>query len=173
MILSLAVTILFQSTWILFIDDQRRFEVTTPSALIHRIDTIDTSIGRIEFHNFQYNCLEGCSIPAIYQVQYYTSDELVMPLDSTELIDIFFDATIEESANVIGGEVIFSDSITYDGHYPGRFWRIHYDEGKSVMKVRAFVVQNTYYSIQVATKSEYSLSEEINQFLESLRILGV
>jgi hypothetical protein len=157
----------------LFRSTEGGFEVRVPGEMVHHIEEITTEIGKIDYHSYYYNDADEHPGHGVYVISYYESEALEIPQDSLSLINDFFDNTVQQAALSLSGEVLILSEETYRGKYPGRFWRIHYNDGQSVMKTKAFLVGNRYYSIQVAVDAKYSLSESIDTFMDSFRIIDI
>jgi len=147
-----------------------RFRVLFPGEPQLKIDTITTEVGRLAYHTYFYQSKDTTADNLIYLLSYCDYPEDTFIADSTALIDEFFEVTIDASVSAVNGELAYSADRPYFEH-PGRFWRINYRNGNAVLKTRAFLAGQRYYSLQVATVRPRSLNPASDQFLESVRIL--
>ncbi|NND33519.1 MAG: hypothetical protein HKN76_13085 [Saprospiraceae bacterium] len=157
----------------LFRSIEAGFEVRVPGEMIHDIKQFQTEIGEINYHSFYYQSESDTSGSFVYVISYYDSPALKIPADSVTLIEEFFQSTVEQAAMSLAGEVLILDDISYRGKYPGKFWRLHYNGGRSVMKTKAFLVEGRFYSVQVAVEARFSLSDEIDNFMNSFKLINI
>ena len=112
------------------------------------MDSIDTEIGTLAYHTFYYQEDEKTADNLFYMLSYCDYPEETVHSDSSALLIPFFDATIDAAVLSVDGELIYQDYIKKDD-YPGMFWRIEYLENQAVIKTKAYVVANRFYSLQV------------------------
>ena len=156
--------------WQPFLSYEGRFRVMVPGSMVEKVDSIDTDIGTLAYHNFYYqeeNDEESDNL--LYMVSFVDYPEGSIHSDSTDLLEEFFEATIETSAFSVDGEVMYSGE-TYLDNYPGKVYRVDYLDGKAVIKTRAFLVENRFYSIQTITYRSRSLNTATDRFLNSLQL---
>ncbi len=146
-----------------------RFRVLTPGELRHKTDSISTALGSLAYHTFFFQDTAKATENAVYMISYCDYPAGSLHHDSTELVRDFFKATVEESAFSVAGNVSWSNEIRL-GQYPGIFWRVDYKDGRAVIKTRAYVVRNRYYTIQAVMRKERSLNAAADKFLESFRL---
>ena len=148
-----------------------KFSIQFPGEVTEQAKEIETTLGTMAYHTFYHNSTEEDATNFIYLVSYVDYPDGAIHSDSTELIEEFFQATLEESVLNMNGDLRYSDEIKlFD--YPGRFWRIDYNEDSMVMKTKAFLVKNRYYSIQVGTLKELATNLDMDKFLESFNLLS-
>ena len=85
------------------------------------------------------------------------------------LIEELFLATIDESVNNLAGALDYSTHITYK-NYPGILYRIKYNQGKAVVKSKAYVIGDEFYVLQVFSTIDNSINDTMDQYLDSFRI---
>ncbi|HKK75219.1 MAG TPA: hypothetical protein VJ953_09115 [Saprospiraceae bacterium] len=147
------------------------FKVRTPGPMKHKADTVSTRIGTLVYHTYFYQEeLEEGADNFIYMVSYVDYPSTAVHSDSTELISEFFEVTMDQAAFSIAGEVIYNNPIKVEG-YPGYIWRINYKEDTGVIKTKAVLANNRYYSIQAVTVKELALNAAIDRFLDSFQLL--
>ncbi len=156
--------------WVVNAPAAGRFTIESPIALQHDSTLIATDMGGVNYHS--YHCAveeEGANF--VYLVQYYSSPSLLVYEDSVDLLKEFLDATVQQSAESISGEVLIEDDIKHRNLFPGRFWRTHYNSGHSVMKTQAFLAGDRFYLVQVAVDANHSLSPKIDRFFDTFKII--
>jgi len=158
--------------WKTFQSLEGRFEIEVPGELKHHVQQINTDLGAVDYHTYYLATQNDKEGNFVYQVSYYQAEALLIPADSVDLLADFFNATVEQSAKSVAGEVLILDDITYHNKFPGKFWRIHYNGGRTVMKTKAFLIEGIYYSIQVAVDADFSLDKDLDRFLNSFKYIA-
>lgn len=164
------VTVQGQKDWQEFLYFDGKFKVQSPANLTEKLDTITTPIGNLVYHTFFHQPDIRKSENAMYMISYVDYPEGAMHSDSTELLSEFFKGTIEAATESVKGELLY-DSETTLRDYPGRVWRIDYLEGGAVIKTRAYMVNNRYYSIQTIALKDRNLNKASEVFLDSFELL--
>ena len=146
------------------------FVVQVPQALETSLKGIETEVGTLEYHSHSLRTENDSLGHAFFAVSYCDYPDGSFPSDSVSLIKEFLDVTMEQGTSAIEGTLVYSDQISIDDH-PGRFWRIHYDEDRSVLKTRAFLVGDRFYTVQIAVRNTHAQEDFVDRFLESFRLL--
>ena len=161
--------ILVQNTWSTFTDVYETFSIKIPGEISLTQDKFMTNIGEIEVITYQCNPPE--EDPNLrYVLQEYDYPDNYFPQDSVELIRRVLETSMEEMASKMSGKVDYSSSIEKDG-YQGILFRISNSKTKIIMKSKTYIVDGTYYSLQVYCKKNNGLNDEIDFFLDSFIIL--
>jgi hypothetical protein len=147
-----------------------RFRVSAPGYMVEKTDTLTTKLGEQVYHTFFYQSPDKQSDNLFYMVSYVDYPEGTMHMDSLDLLGEFFEASAEEAAFSISGDLVYSHDRDWDG-YPGQVWRVDYLKGQVIIKTRAFLVQNRYYTIQTIMLKENSLNPSTDKFLNSFYLL--
>lgn len=153
----------------LFTSFDGAFSIKTPAAFTEKVDTIDTALGKLVYHTFYCVAAATDADNQVYMVNYCDYPVGALPKDSTALIKAFFEATVEEAASSVRGDIIYAADTDIQG-YPGKIWRISYLNEKAVIKTKACLADNRYYAVQVATQKEKSLNNLADRFLDSFYI---
>jgi hypothetical protein len=169
--LGLATLVFLSAQWVTYKSVEGRFQIEAPATLSPRIQQISTAVGLVEYYTYFYDAQSDSTGSFLYLVSTCVYPEGAFHSDSLALLEDFFMATIEQSAISVSGEVVFTDQIRYD-NYPGRFWRTHYNGGRTVMKTKCYLVNDRFYSVQVAVDAAYSLHPDIDRFFDSFRIIS-
>ncbi len=158
-------------SWEEFQSYEGRFRVLAPGPMEHKVDSVETPIGKLAYHTFFYQSPEADSAENyFYMLSYCDYPEGALHADSTELLDEFFDATIESAVESVRGELIYSSERDHRNN-PGRIWRIDYLNGQAVIKTWAVFADNRYYALQAVTVKGRSLNRAMDRFLDSFRLL--
>lgn len=159
-----------RADWQRYTDSLANFSVLFPKGeILHKVDTVNAAVGELYYHTFLHNN-EGEEGISVYMLSYVTYPESSIHHDSTELLEPFFQNTIEAAEESVYGELAYQDNFEMRG-YPGKVWRIHYNKGNAVIHTRAIVAGNAYYTLQTVSSREYALSPEAETFFDSFRFL--
>ena len=160
-----------QQQWEEFKSYEGRFRVLSPGVFQQQVDSIETPVGELAYHIFFYQPeAKDSADNLIYMLSYCDYPDFSLDADSTELLNEFFEATIESAVESVHGELAYASDRPYFD-YPGRIWRIDYLNGQAVIKTRALIVGNRYYALQAATLKGYSLNTASDRFMDSFRLL--
>ncbi len=159
-----------QTPWIPLRVSGGAFEIKAPGAMTLTEQEIETDIGIIDYHTYHLNYQDEEEGFFTFIVSFYRLQDVPAEDEDPDFYHEFLDATVQESTMAVGGEIIFEDQVNIDGH-PGRFWRMHYNGGDNVIKSKAYIANGYFYSLQVASGKENSLSSLIDQFFDSFRLM--
>ena len=173
-ILQLFSSVLFLSglgltNWQQFESYEGKFRVLTPGSMTEKVDSSHTDLGDLAYHVFYYQSEKRDADNLFYMVSYCDYPTNSIHSDSTEVLEEFFQATIETAAQSVDGKVIYSTDIDYND-YPGKFWRIEYLKGDVIIKTKAFIIGTRYYSLQTIMFKNKSLNPSSDKFFDSFRI---
>ena len=161
---------LFQSKWQPFTSEKGKFTVLTPGEFVEKVNTIETQIGKTEYHTFLYQSEDDKSDNLVYMVGYCDYPENSIHSDSIELIKDFFEVTVESAVKSVKGELFYSSEISL-GQYPGMLWRVNYQDGEATIKTKSYLIGRRYYSVQTVTFKEKSLNPLVDKFLDSFTLI--
>lgn len=159
-----------QPHWDEFVDIDGRFSVRSPVALTAATDTVSTPLGNLVYHTFYYQAPVEKEDNYFFMVSYCDYPENSVHSDSLELLDEFFQATMETAVQAVRGELRYQTAVELQG-FPGRFWRIDFMQEQAVVKTKAYVVRSRYYAVQAISPREKSFNETANRFIDSFRVL--
>ena len=149
------------------------FKLTMPGSFQLKSDSIDIDTGDLYVHNFYFHQkkdkTKGIETDLVFTLSIYDYPFLI-PKDSTEILADFLMATVEAAAEGVKGELVYQSDIVLQKH-EGKIWRIHYNEGNSVIRSKGFLLKNRLYLLSVATSKKYSLNEFSDKFFHSFRFL--
>jgi len=170
--LSLLCFAAFQTNgWEWYTSEKGLFTVYTPGTFVEKVEESETAVGKLAYHTFAYQPEDQeAADNFIYMISYCDYPEGTIHSDSTELIQEFFEATVDASVSSVRGSLFYASDIKI-GDYPGKIWRVNYGNDKAAIKTKAYVVGNRYYAIQTVTFREKSLNASIDKFLDSFKII--
>lgn len=156
--------------WKDFTSIHGQFKVRVPGEFKEKADTFDTDIGNLVYHTFFYQDQSEGAENFVYMISYVDYPVGAVHSDSTELLEEFFKATIDQATFSIAGDLAYSNPIEEQG-YPGFLWRINYRQNTGIIKTKALLKNNRYYAIQAVSTKELGLNPTIDRFLDSFQIL--
>ena len=159
-----------QISWTETKSKQWGFKIEAPGQLLQRDTENNTVIGSIKSSLFYFQDESDMPDNYIYMVNCFVYPEGGMHSDSTDLLMEFFEASIDEAVNSIGGDLIYQSDYNYE-EYPGRIWRIKYNQGTAMLRSVAYLVENHLYIIQTASLQEKAINSSANRFMDSFRLL--
>lgn len=146
-----------------------RFRIAMPGEVKEKSYTLATDVGDLTYRTFYCQLPIKGSDNLMYMLSYVDYPEDALHSDSTELIQEFFEATMDAAAQSVKGDLVYSGADDYKG-FPGKRWRIDYLRGTAVIKTRAIIVDNRYFAIQTITKKDKNLNLSTDKFFESFTI---
>lgn len=160
-------------SWLEFRSVEGRFKVLAPGTLEEKVTTAKTALGELEYHAFLHQEEDtDVSDNLLYFVNYCDYPEGSIHSDSTDLIDEFFDATIDAAKTSVDGELRYATRVNMKG-YPGIQWRVDYNDGTAVIKTKAYLVGNRYYSVRTVCLRDKSLNVSTDKFMDSFKVMGL
>lgn len=159
-----------QNAWQSFTNLDGRFQIMVPGTFTEKVDSVKTDVGHLVYHTFFLQTDEKTADNLFYMVSYCDYPANVVFADSVGLAEEFFQTTIESAVESVKGTVAYTSDIQLD-KYPGKQWRIDYLDGKAVIKNRAYLVGNRYYSLQTIAYKEKSLNVDGTKFFDSFKLL--
>ena len=160
-----------QPSWEVFQSFHGKFKVLTPGEMIKKENPIKTEIGDLNYITYLHQPSEKNPDNLVYMVSYCDYPKYSIHSDSTELVEDFFKTTVETAVESVKGELSYSSEITMN-EFPGRLWRVDYNDGQALIKTKSFLVKNRYYSIQVISLKEKGMNLQIDKFLDSFSLLS-
>ena len=160
-------------TWQETVSTEGGFSLWSPEKMNHKVDSIATPVGKIAWHTYflqQANEEAEDASSMIFMMSYCDYPAYTVHSDSTELLEEFFESTIDQAVAAVEGELRYVTEQTLHD-FPGRFWRIDYLDGEAVIKTRAFVVENRFYTVQVVSKRALNFNPASNRFFDSFKLL--
>ncbi|MEL6864044.1 MAG: hypothetical protein AAFP19_06485 [Bacteroidota bacterium] len=159
------------STWKEFTSYEGRFRILAPGEMELKTRTIETAIGDIDYFTYLYQPEEKNPDNLAYMISYCDYPEYSVHSDSSDLIMAFFNTTVETAIKSVEGELMYTTDIQLEQQYPGRLWRINYNEDQASIKTKAYLVGRRYYSVQAITIRGKSLNPYIDKFLDSFSLI--
>ena len=160
--------------WAELNDADGRFRLLTPAELAHKVDTVETAVGKQAYHTFFFQAPDKTTAEnIIYAISYVDYPAGSLHHDSLELVTEFLAGTEAEAAVAVGGQVIYGSDKDISG-YPARQWRIDYPSkgGTACARTLAGVAGNRYYELKVFSLRAAGLHESADRFFDSVRLFA-
>jgi len=174
-LLFLGISLLWMSftnpEWELFKSHDGKFQILSPGEMVEKINPIKTEIGEMKYVTYLHQSENKNADNLVYMVSYCDYPENSIHSDSIDLVNEFFETTVSTAVESVHGELQYSTEIKL-GKYPGRLWRINYNEGNALIKTKSFLVGRRYYSIQAITLKDRSLNLSMDKFLDSFSLFS-
>lgn len=173
LILSLAsFTIIAQeSNWVTIKSEEFGYSVEFPQQPKPIQQSVNTELGPMAMN---MNMLDVSSIEGednlVYGVIQSVYPEGTIHSDSTEMLDSFFEGSVNGAVKNVRGELL-SELIISLGKYPGREIKIDFQNGMAVIRMRMYLVENRTYILQTITATEKDFNKSITHFMDSFKLL--
>jgi len=157
-----------QENWKTFKPNRELFSLNVPGEMKYGEKNLLTDVGNLKVITYLYQAGSE-EKNYLYLINYVDYPEGTFHSDSSEIIQDFFDITIEQNIKDLGGELVYSSEFFHQ-NYPGRIYRVSYNKNKAVLKSHIYLVHDRFYSLQVFTLSEKSLNPDMDRFLNSFKL---
>ncbi len=152
--------------WKVFQSEEGAFSILSPGFMESKKAIVESEIGETVVHTLYYNQKDTTG-NFLYLINFYDLPENSMPADSTDLIMDFLANTMDQAVSDIDGSIQYNNPIEI-GPHKGLMWRSKSE--KQVVKSRAYVINNTFYMLQVFSIPNKSLNGDVDRFLESFTL---
>jgi len=159
----------FQTTdWEYHLSSDKQFSILVPGKFTNSLDTVASAIGPIFCDNLVFQ-EKADSIAAIYSLSHCQYPIGTLHSDSLELTTLYFDSTISSVVASLGGTLLYESDQQFAG-YPGRIWKVSYEEGKKWGKFKALMVENRLYILQVRANNTVLTRDHATRYLDSFTL---
>ncbi len=156
--------------WSVFTSENGGFSILSPAPLDLVTQRIPTQVGDIQLHTYTHKVQDSTAQVFQYSVTYYEYPEILIPSDSTEMVEQFFSETLLAIADRLDGEIIYSEPIA-SADFPSRLTRISYQGEDYALKNKMVLANNRFYLIEVFSTSNKLVDGDINKFIDSFKLL--
>jgi hypothetical protein len=160
------VGLIFQ--WQEYVSLEGRFRVSVPDQMTLKVDKVKTAVGDLTYNTYYVQDKSENAKTHVYMVSYCDYPAGTFHSDSIDLINDFFETSIDAAKNSLNGQLMYFEKTTLEKNQ-GRIWRIDYNNGKAMAKTRAFIVDQRYYAVQ--TVGSLGLDNSSERFLNSFRFI--
>jgi len=157
--------------WINYKSKDKDYELLFPKKPLEKSQLMNSELGPIQMDMIYYEAInQETEDNLFYSVIQMDYPENFLPKNQPEKIDSFFNASIQNSVVNVHGQLTY-EKIISKKNFPGREMKVLFNEGKSVMNTRFFLVENRLIMLQVMTGVNKDFNKSINYFLDSFKLL--
>jgi hypothetical protein len=161
--------------WVVYVDPEGMFEVSVPDSAILTITTVSTALGELDYVVVTSKEVSD-DVVILYTVSYCDYPAGIFNKDSTELIELFFDATVAQAVESVEGSLLYNENLYFSenyggGVYPTRLWKIENKKLDMHVKSKAMLVGDRYYCLQVTSPGSKSVHNGGNKFFDSFKVM--
>ncbi len=158
----------FITEWQTHYPENCRCSIYMPSDVEIKSQEFPSELGQIVINNFAFAEEDGAK--NVYMLNHTIYPDVLIEQDSTEFIDEFLLASLEESKLRLNANVDYSSSYSIkEGR--GLKFRMRYNEEGTVNKGFYIYRDKSLYLVQVFTSSDKALNDDMELFLNSFKLL--
>lgn len=165
LVFTLGFTVL--SDWYLFETDN--FSIEFPQKPVEKTQSLPTTIGDLKIVMWSAESKKGEDDNLVYSLMLSDYPDSLINSDKVELLDRFFRGSVDGAVNNIKGKLLSEKNIELSG-FPGREARIEYANGKSIIKMKLYLVHNRMYILQTITEPGKEDNPNSFRFHDSFKI---
>lgn len=143
------------------------FSISSPDLLVQNEQEAITELGKMKVISFGLSPKNDDNL--LYQLIVISYPEGSIDEDSLDFKNALLLDLVDQSVSESNGELIYTEEIELQSRM-GVQWRVHSESNLSI-KSKALIDDNRVFIIQVMTRKEKSLNENINRFIDSFRFL--
>ena len=157
-----------QEDWISF--EGHGYKMLFPEKPKDETRTINTALGELKMNIFMYEVQDELKDDnytySITEIEYPDS---VINSDKKDILDKFMRNCVDGSVNSVHGKLLTETVIQLNG-FPGREFRIDIKDGFAVVTMRAYLVHNTMYILQIITNAKKDFNKSLGRFMNSFTL---
>jgi hypothetical protein len=155
--------------WVNFESKESGFKVLFPEAPKTSEDAVETEIGKLNIKFFTCDLYTKDSIVYMALVTSYPADKISS--DKKEIVANVFRNAIDGGVKNVSGTLLSEKELTFK-QYPGREFKMSFQDGAAIISARAYLVKNTMYMLQAITVKDKENEPGIKRFLDSFTLLS-
>jgi len=177
LIISVVTTSFIHTEKKIHIDDWVPFEdagckMLFPKTPGDESQTVNTAIGELKLYNHLYEVPDGVeddNLVYLLSETEFTDSTKVNSKNGKEQVDKFFRGAVDGGVSSAHGKLLTEEIIQLDG-YPGRKFRADIKDGLAVMTMKAYLVKNKLYMLEVITETKKDFNKSIDKFMSSFAL---
>lgn len=154
--------------WVNFESKGSGFSVLFPENPVESNQTVDAEIGTLNLKIFTCDVYEKQSMVYMAAVTDFPADKISS--DKKEIVDKVFRDAIDGGVKNVEGSLLSEKEIKLK-KYPGREFKISFQDGAAVILAKAYLVKNTMYILQAITLKDKESDPAIARFMNSFALL--
>jgi len=150
-----------------FLLETDKYRITFPGKPVEQVQPVQSELGELKMYIHIYevpNDIDDGNHTFGMIESAYLAD--VISSDKKELLDKFFRGAVDGSAKNINGRLLTESRIQLNG-YPGRQFKVDYQDGLAVVTMRCYLVKNVLYMLQVISEGKRDDNPANKKFLDS------
>ena len=153
--------------WVSYESPAFNFKIDFPKTPVYKIDTLETDVGNLFLNVAELDCSEEDGYSnLVYMINCTVYPDTLIHSDFTEIVESFFDNTINGAVDNISGEILSQSVVNYS-NYPGREVRIAGDEGLTVFITRMYLIKSQFFMMIILTDTGKENNSNIAKFFDS------
>ncbi len=164
----LATSFALVGDWVLV--EAADFSIEFPAAPIEEEQNMESAIGVLKLYVRMYEVLE-IEKDDNYAYGIITTEYPVGTIhsDSTQTLQKVFDGAVNGSVENVKGKLLSQKVVKING-FPGREFRIDFQDGLATIKMKAFLVKNKMFILQTITDPKKEGNPSAERFLGSFKL---
>ena len=134
--------------------------------------TFNTAIGELKLYNYMYevpDSIEDDNLGYLLSETEFGDRSGINSDSSKAQVDKFFRGAVDGGVSSAHGKLLTEEIIQLDG-YPGRKFRAEIKDGLAVTTMKAILVKNKLYMIQVITDTKKDFNKSMEKFMSSFTL---
>jgi hypothetical protein len=153
-----------------FLLETDKYRITFPGKPVDQVQPVQSELGELKLYIHIYevpNDIDDGNHTFGMIESAYPAD--VISSDKKELLDKFFRGAVDGSAKNINGRLLTESRIQLNG-YPGRQFKVDYQDGLAIVTMRCYLVKNVLYMLQVISEGKRDDNPANKKFLDSFML---
>jgi len=152
--------------WVVFEDSH--FKILFPKKPTDQTQTIDSPVGKLTILIHMYEA-PGTDDNHTYGLMTTEYPDSTVNSDKKDILDNFFNGAVQGAVRNVQGKLLSVETIQLAG-YPGRAFRVDYQNGLAVITMRMYLVKNKMYMIQTITETKKDHNKAMERFMNSFAL---
>jgi len=166
----LPVLLSFAPDWYTYSSNEHGFSMKFPGKPVESSNEITTDIGPLNIKFFTYEPDTANEPNIVYMALVTIYPESKISSDKKDIIPQIFRNAIDGGVSNVKGILVSEKNISLGG-YPGRSFKMTYDDGANVITAKAYLVKNRMYMMQTITTKANEDDASHERFLNSFSLL--
>lgn len=147
------------------------FEIEFPYRPKHTTQAVNSEVGVLNIGIFMYEAIpQEKDENLVYTIMTTVYPDSLINTMKPEMLATFFRSAIDGGTKAMNGKVLSEKTIDFNG-IPGRYVRVSFGDGAYIMNMKAFLVKNKLYMVQVASEISNEENSSATRFLNSFKLL--
>jgi hypothetical protein len=170
--LMMPVLMSFAPGWVTFESRDQAFSAMFPGKVDESEQSVKTDVGELALKIFAYEPAESLQddnmVYMVMTTTYPASSNISS--DATADLPTMFRNAVDGGVKNVSGKLLAEKDIKIAG-YPGREYKISYQDGDNIIKGKMYLVKQRMYMIQGIYSKEKDGNATLQKFLDSFRLM--